>query len=260
LSRAALVAIAAILFHAIAIGFIALASSIARGVGDDRSANIEVAVVDRPPPPPKVEVKPEPKPEPEKPKEPEKKQAVKPPPPKDPIDKPKEEPKPEEKPKEPVRRIIGLNLESTTSGGSGPSFATGNTRMGETEKKAAMPAEVAPIPANVDEKPVQGANKAATRIPIAGSKIVAPSRKKAIIPNYPERARQAGIEGDVVVRVTIDARGKPTAVAVVKAADLDELNEAAKEAALREEFSPATRDGVPIEYTLTYTYFFRLNG
>lgn len=268
-SRALLLGVGAIVLHAVAIAVIAFASTFAAFKKDDSSERIEVAVVEQkkpePPPPPPVEEAPkeEPKPEPEVKKEPPKpKKVEQPPPPPDPIDKPKEEPKPaeQEKPKEPVRRIVGLNLESTTSGGTGPSFATGNTRMGETDKKAADPNEAKPIPKDVVEKPVENANKQATRIPVAGAKIVAPQRKKAIKPNYPERARQDGIEGDVVVRVTIDASGKPTAVEVVKPAEDEELNAAAKEAAMREEFSPATRDGVAIQYSLTYTYFFRLNG
>jgi protein TonB len=257
-ARALLVAVGAVVMHVVVIVLISVAGLLTKASAVESGDKIEVAINEvknePPPPPPKVE---EPPPPEEKVEEkPKKKERA--PPPVDPVDIPKQEPPKEEKPKE-VRRIVGLNLESTVGGGEGPSFAVGNTRMGETEKTAEKPTEAQPL-AKVEEKPAEEVNKAATRIPTGKAKVVAPQRKKAIQPEYPERARQDGIEGDVVVRVVIDASGKPTSVSIVKPADDEELNAAAKKAAMKEIFSPATRDGVAIEYALTYTYYFRLNG
>jgi protein TonB len=60
------------------------------------------------------------------------------------------------------------------------------------------------------------------------------------------------------VMVSIDATGKVTTVKVLKSSGYPELDEAARVAALSEEFEPATRDGAAIPYTLSYTYRFRL--
>jgi outer membrane biosynthesis protein TonB len=79
-------------------------------------------------------VKPQPKPKKSKPKP---KLAKKSPPP-DPTEEPQKAEKPSDTPK-PRRRIVGLNLESTTTGGGGPSFAVGTTRMGSTASRANDP-------------------------------------------------------------------------------------------------------------------------
>ena len=46
---------------------------------------------------------------------------------------------------------------------------------------------------------------------------------------------------------------------ILKSSGHPELDEAARKAALAESFEPASRDGVAIPYTLSYTYRFRLD-
>ena len=58
--------------------------------------------------------------------------------------------------------------------------------------------------------------------------------------------------------VNIDATGRVTSVKVLRPSPYPEFNEAARREALAEQFDPATRDGVPIPYTLSFTYHFRL--
>ena len=60
--------------------------------------------------------------------------------------------------------------------------------------------------------------------------------------------------------VKLDAAGKVIDVRIIKKSDHPEFDEAARQAALREQFDPATRDGTAIPYTLSYTYRFRLKG
>ena len=55
-----------------------------------------------------------------------------------------------------------------------------------------------------------------------------------------------------------DATGKVTRVKIISASPYPEFNQAADKAAHEEEFEPALRDGIPIPYTLSYTYRFRL--
>lgn len=77
-------------------------------------------------------------------------------------------------------------------------------------------------------------------------------------PPYPPSMIRQGIEGDVTVRVRIDASGRVVAVEKVSAAD-DALFEATRRHALRSwRFIPATRDGRPVESTQQQTVQFRI--
>lgn len=233
-------------------GASAAMDALARARPPDSEA-IEVAVVEPPPPPP-----------PPEPPPPEKPAAPAPPPPPRPVKKAPAAPPPDPvkaRPppvplSEPPRPVVGLDFESTVEGGAGPAFATGNTRMGTTERKAEKPGAAAPLPPS---DPPPSANRAATHLPTAGVALVKPERQKQVVPVYPEKYRQQGIEADVVVRVTIDPEGRVKSVEIVTPAGYPEFNDAARAAARGEVFSPALRDGKPIEYTLTYTYRFRLD-
>ena len=70
-------------------------------------------------------------------------------------------------------------------------------------------------------------------------------------------ARRRGIEGNPVLKLTVDATGKVTAAEVVEPAG-NGFDEAAKEAALKFVFEPATRDGKPILVQILYRYNFTL--
>jgi len=201
-----------------------------------------------PPPPPK---------EPEPEVKPERVVAVRQPP------LPKPEVQPKEMPKAQPARVVGLSFESTVGEGAGegegPAFAVGNTRMGETAKTAAPAKDVPKQTINkgpTTVKPV--ANAVATRIPVAGVVFVQAKRKKEVKPEFPPTLKTQGLEGDVPVIVWIDATGKVTAVKILKESPYPEFNEAAKKAALADEFEPATRNGVPTATTLKYNVSFRL--
>jgi TonB family protein len=152
-------------------------------------------------------------------------------------------------------RVVGLSLESTVEGGEGPGFAVGNTRIGQTAQQAIDAREV--VQASPDESAVKS-NAAATRIPGAGVSYALPKRKQERKPHYPEVLKSQGIEADVTVMLSLDATGKVSRVKIVTPSPHPEFNEAARTAALAEQFEPATRDGVAIPYTLSFTYRFRL--
>jgi protein TonB len=210
---------------------------------------VSVEVRERLPPPPPPEPPP---PEPPKPEVVEK--PVRPPP-----KVAKAPPPPAEQPKGPPPRVVGLSLESTSEGGSGPAFAVGQTRLGETAERAedpkALPTAGSEAPPTPDPAKV---NRVASRIPTEGVKYSPPRRKGDAKPVYPDTLRAQGIEGDVPVMVTIDATGKVTSVKILKETPYPEMNESARQHVLASEFEPATRDGVPIPYTLSYTIRFRL--
>jgi TonB family protein len=201
-------------------------------------------------------------------REPEKKPP--PPPPPAPIERPARKiakvappppaPPPVAPPKAKPVRVVGLSLESTMGeGGDGPAFAAGNTRMGEVAEKAVAPREIAGAATGDTKAPASGTgNKLASRIPVAGVKYVPPKRPHQKKPPYPATLKSQGIEADVMVMVSIDATGKVLSVKIIKPSQYPEFDEAARTTALSETWEPALRDDVPIPYTVSYTYRFRL--
>ena len=161
----------------------------------------------------------------------------------------------------PRRRVVGISFESTVSGGKGPSFAVGNTRMGETEDQASDPNKVEKLRGEAlrvgDEEEV-GPNRVATAIPSAKKELKRPTRISEINLRYPRSLKEQGIEGNVVVLIRIAADGSVKRVKVIKSSGYPEFDDAAARAASSERFKPATRDGEPIDYSLKYTYRFRI--
>ncbi|MBD0271408.1 MAG: energy transducer TonB, partial [Acetobacteraceae bacterium] len=77
-------------------------------------------------------------------------------------------------------------------------------------------------------------------------------------PDYPFASRQRGDEGVVTVRLGISAAGEVTEVEVIATSGHPALDEAARRAAQRWRFRPATRDGVPIPGSIRTAVHFRL--
>lgn len=168
----------------------------------------------------------------------------------------------------PRRRIPGLELSSTIPGGKGPAYGIGSTRMAETSTTAVDPKIAKQEPVGRQGTATgkgSGTGKSSTReqrmasnIPTRDSVFVKPKRKKPSKPPYPSTLKAQGIEGDVQVRVSIDAKGKVTKVSVLKGSGHKAFDDAAKRAAVSETFTPATRDGKSVTYTLSYSYRFRI--
>jgi periplasmic protein TonB len=168
-------------------------------------------------------------------------------------------PKPREPPPTPAApppRVVGLSLESTVEGGAGPAFGVGNTRLGQTADRATDKDEV--VQGASGEPSARAPNAVASRIPTAGVQYALPRRKQERKPEYPRVLQSQGIEANVTVMLNLDASGKVIRVKLVTPSIYPEFNEAARRAALAEQFEPATRDGVAIPYTLSFTYEFRL--
>ncbi|MBI5544306.1 MAG: TonB family protein [Deltaproteobacteria bacterium] len=216
---------------------------------------MEFEVVAKPPPPPP------PPPEPEKPKEepkkvePPKVAKVKlpPPPPDAPPPPPKHEeappppndtPPPDAKPQAPV--MIGISMSSTTTAG-GFAAPVGNTLYGTAPKVAPKPDEVkpyAPPPGGRYVPPFK-----VTRLPELDKDFKAP---------YPEEARKLGLEGQVVLRLTVDAEGKVASAVVIKGGG-NGFDEAALDAVKRFRFKPGTQGEERVATEITYTYTFLLD-
>lgn len=90
-----------------------------------------------------------------------------------------------------------------------------------------------------------------------GGRVLAPARLDHIAPQYPDIARIARVEGDVVLEATIDETGAVTHVVVKKSVSL--LDAAAVAAVSRWRYSPTTLNGQPIAVTMLVTVHFSLH-
>lgn len=77
-------------------------------------------------------------------------------------------------------------------------------------------------------------------------------------PPYPEMARRLRVEGDVVMRLQVDASGKVTGVELLRGLAKGGIDEAAVAAARTARFKPATLDGRAVAGSYTLTLPFRL--
>jgi protein TonB len=115
------------------------------------------------------------------------------------------------------------------------------------------PAPRTPVVAVKNEVP-----EPAPRSPVAGVKFEAPRRKKAMRLSPPPAPKGQRREADIPVRLDLDETGKVVTVKILKESQYPELNEAVRRAAMEEEFTPAMRDGVPIAYSISFAYRFRV--
>ncbi len=175
-----------------------------------------------------VEPTPEPEPEPEPPKVVEYKKPTRSAP------APTAEPIPEIPPKR-----FELTLDSTVSkNSSGIAVATGATPSAAPGSASGDPD--AEAPAQVSYSRLE----------------VAPRLKREFKAPYPEAARAEGIEGTVVMKLTINELGRVTQVRIVRGIN-DELDRATKSAARRLLFNPGMVDGeavITTGYVLRYTW------
>jgi len=75
-------------------------------------------------------------------------------------------------------------------------------------------------------------------------------------PNYPEEAEAAGLEGDVWVKVTVDAGGRLLTATVYRSSGVPALDEAALQAVREGRFRPSMKDGQPIVATALKRFTF----
>ncbi len=102
----------------------------------------------------------------------------------------------------------------------------------------------------------KSADRDVQRLPKGGK---GPKLIKKVDPVYPPEARQAGIEGTVILEATIDTQGKVIKVKVLKGEN-ELLNKAGIEALRQWEYEPAIVDGKPLQFVITVTMRFALNG
>lgn len=110
------------------------------------------------------------------------------------------------------------------------------------------PAEPAPR-----SRPIDASD--ASRVP----ELVAQPDPEALRRAYPERARAAGLEANVVLRILVSTEGRVQAVRLIKGAG-NGFDEAAQRLVREFRFRAGSRDGKAVPVWIPWTYKFRLNG
>jgi TonB family protein len=87
--------------------------------------------------------------------------------------------------------------------------------------------------------------------------VTAPARTRTVNPEYPQVARAALLEGDVLLEAVVTAEGKVTNVSVVRSVH-PLLDASARKAVLQYEYTPGRRNGVPESTTVRLTVSFRM--
>ena len=90
--------------------------------------------------------------------------------------------------------------------------------------------------------------------------IIEPAPLNPIIPSYPFRARKKGIEGTVVLAVSISETGIPTSCTIAETSGNEDLDNAAKRAVMKSTFSPGVINGKEEKSTLRIRILFKLNN
>jgi periplasmic protein TonB len=89
-----------------------------------------------------------------------------------------------------------------------------------------------------------------------GGQIKAPAKLSNAAPVYPPMAKQARVEGTVILEATISAQGRVTDVKVLRGIPL--LDNAAVDAVRQWHYSPTRLNGTPVPVIMTVTVNFRL--
>jgi protein TonB len=76
-------------------------------------------------------------------------------------------------------------------------------------------------------------------------------------PVYPPLALKMGMQGDVTLKIIVDAEGNVSRAEIVTSGGAD-FDEAALKAVKQSRFEPAQRDGQNVPAEFTYVYRFRL--
>ena len=91
----------------------------------------------------------------------------------------------------------------------------------------------------------------------SGGQIKEPKKLKNVAPVYPDIAKQARVQGVVILECTISPQGKVTDVKVLRGIPL--LDAAAIEAVKQWVYTPTLLNGVPVPVIMTVTVNFKLS-
>jgi TonB family protein len=102
-----------------------------------------------------------------------------------------------------------------------------------------------------------GAQPVESDVPkLAGSEVPSPKRKKLILPEYPEAAKEQGIRGIVLVELVIERDGEVGEATILRS--IPALDDAALTAVRQWEYEPTKLDGRPVRVRLSVPITFSL--
>jgi protein TonB len=130
---------------------------------------------------------------------------------------------------------VGTPPASTT--GSGQATASGQGRA-EAQDGTGSGSGASPVQGGGGETSGEGAT-------FAFGDPNGPGIARLVRPEYPREARRLGKEGTVILKLSLDASGEVGTVEILRSAGFG-MEEAAREAALRSRFRPATMNGRPV--------------
>jgi periplasmic protein TonB len=166
-------------------------------------------------------------------------------------------PPPSSAPPEPI--ALGITLSGTTTNPGGPRFAVGDSLMGEPDRIAHAPRRTTKLasatPTGFDAAPTQNTASSSR----ANKASVTAQLKRSVSPVYPSGARNQGVEGVVVLAITIGPDGRVEKARVLKGLGYG-LDESAITAARRTLWAPATFAGEPIRSTRRFSVRFTLQS
>jgi protein TonB len=114
-----------------------------------------------------------------------------------------------------------------------------------------------PEPQALPPPPPPTTQPAAPKGPVrVGGQIREPSKVRNVPPSYPEIAKQARVQGVVVLEAVISPSGEVTNVRVLRGVPL--LNDAALQAVRQWRYTPTMLNGQPVSVVMTVTVNFRL--
>lgn len=103
-------------------------------------------------------------------------------------------------------------------------------------------------------------NTSVVNVPIDHHNFTDADFKNRVEPTFPPAERDAGVQGDVTIRITVAPDGQTSRAVVWESSQDDDIDLAALDAAQRSTFKPATRDGVAISQDYLIIYTFRVDG
>jgi TonB family protein len=146
-----------------------------------------------------------------------------------------------------------------------PMLARDNSLPAPMPEGSSPAAEEAPLPTAPPTPPsppppslvLEGVPNAEVRAMRAAGRVVEPRKLHDVPPVYPEAAKQARVQGVVILECTISNEGRVTDVRVLRGVPL--LDVAAVDAVKQWSYTPARLDGKPVPVIMTVTVNFRLN-
>ena len=135
---------------------------------------------------------------------------------------------------------------------------TGKTKY-LTQQQKAKELDVTPImPRKVSNTHSAAKEKSISNLPVVPPRIDEMAQNS--LPQYPRLARRRGLQGRLVLRVTVNSLGQPSVLKILKTSGHDLLDSAALKAVKSWHFQPGLQGKSPVKANIDLPVVFRLEG